>query len=75
MKELVELLVKSIVDHADDVQVREEESDGALLLEISVHEDDLGRIIGRRGRVIKAIRTLVWATAPPDQRVLVELAE
>ncbi|NLW59107.1 MAG: KH domain-containing protein [Firmicutes bacterium] len=75
MKELVELLAKSLVDHVDDVHVRREETDNTILLEISVNKEDLGKIIGRKGRVIKAIRTLVWACAPPDKRVLVELVE
>ncbi len=75
MKELVELLAKSLVDHADEVEVRKEETDDTILLEITVNKEDLGKIIGRKGRVIKAIRTLVWASAPEDKRVLVELAE
>ena len=75
MKELVELLAKSLVSHPDDVYVRKEESADSILLEITVNKDDLGQIIGKRGRVIKAIRTLVWASAPADKRVLVELAE
>ncbi|HHT49193.1 MAG TPA: KH domain-containing protein [Firmicutes bacterium] len=75
MKELVELLAKSLVDHADEVYVRKEESADTILLEITVNKDDLGKIIGRKGRVIKAIRTLVWACAPVEKRVMVELAE
>ncbi|NLM38122.1 MAG: KH domain-containing protein [Firmicutes bacterium] len=75
MKELVELIAKSLVDHAEDVQVRREETDDTILLEISVNKEDLGKIIGRKGRVIKAIRTLVWASAPADKRVMVELME
>lgn len=75
MKELVELLARSLVDHVDDVHVRKEETGDTILLEITVNKEDLGKIIGRKGRVIKAIRTLVWASAPVDKRVLVELAE
>ncbi|HHT06676.1 MAG TPA: KH domain-containing protein [Hydrogenispora sp.] len=75
MKELVELLAKSLVDHVDDVHVRREETDNTILLEITVNKEDLGKIIGRKGRVIKAIRTLVWASAPADKRVMVELVE
>jgi hypothetical protein len=75
LKELVELLAKSLVDHTDEVYVRKEESANSILLEITVHKDDIGKIIGRKGRVIKAIRTLVWASAPTDKRVLVELTE
>jgi predicted RNA-binding protein YlqC (UPF0109 family) len=75
LKELVELLAKSLVDHVDDVHVRREETDNTILLEITVNKEDLGKIIGRKGRVIKAIRTLVWASAPADKRVMVELVE
>ena len=75
MKELVELLAKALVDHTDEVYVRKEETANTILLEITVNKDDLGKIIGRKGRVIKAIRTLVWASAPENKRVLVELAE
>lgn len=75
MKELVELLAKSLVDHADQVYVRKEETADTIRLEITVNKEDLGKIIGRKGRVIKAIRTLVWACAPENKRVLVELAE
>ncbi len=71
----MELLAKSLVDHVDDVHVRREETDNTILLEITVNKEDLGKIIGRKGRVIKAIRTLVWASAPADKRVMVELVE
>ncbi|MEM7410386.1 MAG: KH domain-containing protein [Myxococcota bacterium] len=55
--ELVEFLAKGIVDNADDIAVREE--DGGRLLELETHPDDRGRVIGRQGRVAKAMRALL----------------
>jgi len=55
--ELIEFVAKAIVDHPDDIEVRE--SDGGRLLELDTHEDDRGRVIGRQGRVAKAMRALL----------------
>jgi len=55
--ELIEFVAKAIVDNPDDVAVRE--SDGGRLLELDTHEDDRGRVIGRQGRVAKAMRALL----------------
>lgn len=61
---LVHLLVEPIVEHKDDLVISEAVSEsGAEVIEIRVHEDDAGKVIGRQGRVIKAIRTLVHAAA------------
>ncbi len=68
MKELVELLAKSLVDHPDQVAVREVEDDQSLLLELRVAPDDVGKVIGRQGRTIMAMRTLVHAAAIKTQR-------
>ena len=62
MKELVELIAKSLVDHPDDVEVTETEEDDATLLELRVAEEDLGKVIGKQGRTARSIRTIV-ATA------------
>jgi predicted RNA-binding protein YlqC (UPF0109 family) len=51
------------------------ENSGSILIEVSVHPDELGKVIGKQGRVIKAIRTLVRSCAPPGKKVLVELVE
>jgi predicted RNA-binding protein YlqC (UPF0109 family) len=60
LKDLVEFIVKSIVDHPDQVQVVEKEDEqGGLVLEILAAREDVGKVIGKNGRVIKAIRTLV----------------
>lgn len=74
--ELVRLLVVQIVDEPDEVEVTGSlTEDEDVLVEISVAEDDIGKVIGRQGRIIKAIRTLTRAAAmQADLRVEVELA-
>lgn len=62
MKELVLFLAKSLVEHPDDVQVTQTEGPEAIILELNVASDDMGRIIGKQGRIAKAIRSLVKAS-------------
>jgi predicted RNA-binding protein YlqC (UPF0109 family) len=74
--ELVEYLVRSIVESPDDVEIEEYDEDDELVLEIKVADDDLGRVIGREGRVAKAIRTIARAAgARDDRRVSVDIVE
>ena len=61
MRELVEFLVRALVEKPDEVEVEEFEEDGDLILEVSVADDDLGRVIGRGGRIANAIRTVARA--------------
>jgi uncharacterized protein len=61
MKELVESIAKALVDHPDQVQVRAVESEQVTVLELRVHPEDLGKVIGRQGRTAKAMRTLLGA--------------
>jgi predicted RNA-binding protein YlqC (UPF0109 family) len=76
MRELVEFLARALVDDPDAVRVEELEEDGEVVLEIHVAADDLGRVIGRNGRVANAIRTVAKAAATrEDRRVLVEIIE
>ena len=76
MDELLEFLAKSLVDDQDAVSVEAVEEDDALVLELSVAEDDTGQLIGRRGRTITALRTVMRAVgASQDQRVLVDLVD
>ncbi|HMC07177.1 MAG TPA: KH domain-containing protein [Solirubrobacterales bacterium] len=76
MRELVEFLARALVEDPDSVQVEEVEEDGDLVLEVTVGPDDLGRLIGRGGRVANAIRTIAKAaSAQSDRRVLVEFIE
>ena len=76
MRELVEFLTRSLVEDPDAVSVEEVEENGDLVLEITVGDDDLGRVIGRGGRVANALRTIAKASATrSDQRVMVEILE
>lgn len=63
MKELVEYIVKGLVDNPDGVEVREVDREKTVVLELRVSPPDVGRIIGRQGRTIKAIRTILSAAA------------
>lgn len=63
LEEALEHLVRGIVDHDDDVVVRTKNTRGGDLLEVRVHPDDLGRVIGRQGRTASALRTVVSALA------------
>jgi uncharacterized protein len=76
MKELLEFLVKNIVDKKDQVVIEEEVKDTGKILRLSVATEDMGRIIGKKGRLIKAIRDLIRIKAiKEDQRVYLELTE
>jgi len=70
----VEHLVKGIVDHPDEVQVGSGNSPRGEVIEVRVHPDDLGRVIGRSGRTAKALRTLVTALAD-GRRVRVDVVD
>ena len=61
MRELVESIAKALVDHPEDVQVKAVEGEQVTVLELRVHPEDLGKVIGRQGRTAKSIRTLLGA--------------
>ena len=63
MQDLVEMIAKKLVEHPDDVQVTAIEDEEGTNFELRVHEDDMGRVIGRNGRTAKAMRTLLSAAA------------
>ena len=63
MKEILADIARAIVDHPDDVVVTEEESKGEVTLTLSVHADDMGMVIGRHGRIAKAIRSVMKSVA------------
>jgi predicted RNA-binding protein YlqC (UPF0109 family) len=74
--ELVEYLARRLVESPDAVSVNEVEEDGALVIQLRVATEDLGRVIGRGGRIARALRTLVRAGgAHGDRRVLLEIIE
>ena len=63
MKELIETIARSLVDNPEDVQVTETENDTSVLFELRVAPDDMGKVIGKQGKIAKAIRTLTKAAA------------
>ena len=76
MRELVEFLARALVEDPEAVEVEEIEEGGETILEVHVAPDDLGRVIGRSGRVANALRSVAKAAAThEDRRVLVEIVE
>ncbi|MFZ7121179.1 MAG: KH domain-containing protein [Eubacteriaceae bacterium] len=76
MKELVEILAKSLVDSPDDVVVKEIEGEQSVILELKVAPDDMGKVIGKQGRIAKAIRTVIKAAATKEnKRVILEIIQ
>ena len=75
MKELVEVIAKSLVENPDEVVVTEKESGKALILELKVAPSDMGKVIGKQGRIAKAIRTVVKAASVREnKKYMVEIA-
>jgi hypothetical protein len=73
-KELLLALVTKIVDYPDEVTITEVEGERAAILELRVHDSDVGKVIGREGRIINALRTLVKAAAGREnKRITIEL--
>jgi hypothetical protein len=76
MTELLEFLVRALVEDPEAVRVEELEEDGDLVYEITVADEDLGRVIGKGGRVANAIRTIAKAAAVRlDRRVIVDILD
>ncbi len=74
MRELVELLAKSLVDNPDQVSVDVVEREKSLVLELKVAPEDMGKVIGKQGRIAKAIRTIVKAAATREgKKVVVDI--
>jgi predicted RNA-binding protein YlqC (UPF0109 family) len=74
MKELVEIIAKALVDNPEMVQVKEVAGEQSIILELKVAPDDMGKVIGKQGRIAKAIRTVVKAAAiKENKRVVVEI--
>ena len=68
MKELVEVIAKSLVDYPDQVVVTETENEKAIVLELRVAQSDMGKVIGKQGRIAKAIRSVVKAAASKEEK-------
>lgn len=77
MKELVEVLVHALVDHPEAVCVTEREDDYAVIIELRVAPDDMGKVIGKQGRIAKAIRAVVKAAAAREgsKKVIVDITQ
>lgn len=76
MKELVEVIATSLVDHPEEVVVTEKETDKSIIVELKVSPDDMGKVIGKQGRIAKSIRTVVKAAATKDdKKVIVEILQ
>ena len=74
MKEIVEVIAKALVDHPEKVNVEENEEDCQTMLRLHVAEDDMGKVIGKPGRIAKAMRTVVKAAATREEKkVTVEI--
>lgn len=76
MGELVEYIAKALVDNPDEVSVTEVEGSQSVIIELKVAQEDMGKVIGKQGRIAKAIRTVVKAAAiKNDKRVVVEIIQ
>lgn len=76
MKELLENIAKALVDFPDEVFVNEIQNEKSIILELKVAKDDMGKVIGKQGRIAKAIRTVVKAAAVKDnRRVVVDIIQ
>ena len=76
MKDLVEVIAKALVDYPDEVVVTETETDKSIILELHVAQADMGKVIGKQGRIAKALRTVVKAAATKaNKKVVVEIVQ
>ena len=76
MKELLEYIAKSLVDYPDDVNVTEIESEQTTVLELRVNDSDMGKVIGKQGRIAKSIRAVIKAAASrSNKRVVVDIVQ
>lgn len=74
MKELVEVIAKALVDKPEEVIVKEIEDERSIIIELSVASEDMGKVIGKQGKIAKAIRTVVKSAAvKTDKKVIVEI--
>lgn len=71
--DLIRLIAQSLVDSPDDVSVRRKETSGSVIVHLKVAAGDMGRVIGKQGRIANAMRTLLRVVAPADKRVILEI--
>ena len=76
MKELVEVIAKALVDSPDEVVVTEKDTGKAIVLELKVAASDMGKVIGKQGRIAKAIRSVIKAAASKvDKKIIVDILQ
>ena len=76
MKELVEIIAKALVDNPDEVVVTETEKDKAIIVDLKVAPSDMGKVIGKQGRIAKSIRSVVKAAASKEEKkVIVDILQ
>ena len=76
MKDLVEIIARSLVEKPDEVTVTQREDDNAIVVELRVAQSDMGKVIGKQGRIAKAIRTVVKAaSAKETKKVIVDIVD
>ena len=76
MKELVEVIAKALVDNPDEVSVTEKDTGKAIVIELRVASSDMGKVIGKQGRIAKAIRSVVKAAASrKDKKIVVDILQ
>jgi predicted RNA-binding protein YlqC (UPF0109 family) len=76
MKDLVEIIAKALVDHPDEVEVTETEKHHEIFVELRVADSDMGKVIGRQGRIAKAIRSVLKAAGTQqDKHVLLDIVD
>ncbi|MCR5785433.1 MAG: KH domain-containing protein [Eubacterium sp.] len=71
MKELVEVIAKALVENPDEVEVIETEKDKAIVIELHVAQSDMGKVIGKKGRIAKAIRSVVKAASSQEEKKVI----
>lgn len=76
MKDLLDYLAKALVDHPEDVQIEVIEGERSVILQLKVHPEDIGKVIGKQGRIAQALRTLVKAAATKQgKNAIVEILD
>ena len=70
MKDLLETIVKALVDNPSEISVREIQGEKSTILELKVHEDDVGKVIGKQGRIINALRTILRSAAVKEGKIV-----